>query len=468
MAGLSTNVRVRLSVMMFLQYAYNGIWFIPLGFYLGNVGYSDLDIGAAYGTFAVGCIIAPFFVGMIADKFFAAQKVLGVLNLASAGLLLAVGMLSVAPDGKAHMVQTFAADGTPQMASSLGVLYWLLLAHFLCYMPTWALTNTISLRQMDNAARQFPSIRVMGTIGWVVVSAVCLFGPQVTALFGAKGTFEATVVPIFIGAGIGVIAGLSAFFMPDTPPGGKGKQITFADILGIKALGLFKDWNYLVFALTSFFIMFAGLFHWSLTNRYLNESKMDFAQFWQSTGQMAETIFLVAMPWFFKRFGVKKMLLLGLCAWIARFVCYSYGVWGTGTAALVVMGLVLHGPCYDFFFVTGQLYTDKKASKDIQAQAQGLISLLTFGLGWFFGAWLSGAIADKFAVKTVVDGVEKVTNHDWHTVWLCPIGIVAVIIVFFSLFFRDNTSVGHEEKAEEAAPAEAKPEAAHAEVPARD
>jgi len=442
--GLPAGTRARLSVMMFLQYAYNGIWFIPLGFYLTTVGYSDVDIGVAYGTFAVGCIIAPFFVGMIADKFFAAQKVLGVLNLAASGLLLAAALYSVGPDKKAHMAQVMV-DGKPQMASTLGIFYWLLLGHFLCYMPTWALTNTISLRQMSDPAKQFPSVRVMGTIGWVLVSAVCLFGEQVTELLGAKGNFEATVFPMYIGAAIGFVASFTSFFMPDTPPAGKGKQITFSDILGLKALGLFKDRNYLVFALTSFLIMFAGLFHWSLTNRYLNESKMDYAQFWQSSGQMAETVFLFAMPWFFRRFGVKKMLLLGLLAWISRFVCYSYGVWGSATSTLVVLGLVLHGPCYDFFFVTGQLYTDKKASKDIQAQAQGLISLLTFGLGWFVGSWLSGLVADNFAVKIVVDGAEKVTGHDWHSIWLCPIAIVAVIIAFFTMFFRDNTAVGREE-----------------------
>lgn len=430
MAGMMQNVRVRLSLMMFLQYAFNGIWIIPLGTYLNRVGYSGLDIGAAYGASAIGCIIAPYFVGMIADKFFAAQKVLGVLNLAAAALLLAAVKLSVGPDGRAVMV-----DGQ----THLGLFYWVLLAHFICYMPTWALTNTIALRQMDQPARQFPLIRVMGTIGWVVVSAVTLFGAQVNRLFNTTEQFEATSTPMYIAAGIGLVAGLVAFFLPNTPPAGRGKQITFADLLGLKALRLFKDRNFLVFALTSFCIMFAGLFYWSMANVYLNESGMKNAQFWQSTGQMTETLFLFIMPWFFARFGVKKMLLIGLFAWIARFVCFAYGVWGTSTAALVVLGLMLHGPCYDFFFVTGQLYTDQKASKDIQAQAQGLISLLTFGLGWFFGALLAGRVVDHHAIK---DAAGAVTGHAWHSIWLFPIGIVAVIIVFFGLFFRDRTSVG--------------------------
>jgi len=422
--------------MMFLTYAFQGIWFIPLGTYLNRVGYSGVDIGIAYSTSAIACIIAPFFMGMVADKFFSAQKVLGVLNLGASGLLLAAAHFSVGPDGTANMV-----DGK----AGLGIFYWLLVAHFIFYMPTWALTNTIALRQMDNPSKQFPSIRVMGTIGWVVVSAITLFGKQINNLFHTAEKFEMTVTPMYIGAAIGLIAGLAAFFMPKTPPAGRDRKVTVSDIIGIKALALFKDRNFAIFAATSFLIMFAGLFYWNWANVYLNESKMEFAQLWQSTGQMSETVFLFIMPWFFARLGVKKMLLVGLFAWIARFICFSYGVWGTGTAALVVLGLMLHGPCYDFFFVTGQLYTDSKASKDIQAQAQGMISLITFGLGWFFGARLAGMVVDKYAITQIVDGTSKIMGHHWHDIWLWPIGIVAVIIALFLFGFHDHTRVGHDE-----------------------
>lgn len=430
---LATGVRVKLSVMMFLQYAFNGIWIIPLGTYLNAVGYSGNDIGRAYSTSAIGCILAPFFVGMIADKFFAAEKLLAVLNLAGGALLLLAARLSVDASGHAH-------------AGGLGVCYWVLLLHFLCYMPTWALTNTIALRQLSNPTQQFPSIRVMGTIGWVVVSSLCLFGANITRAFGASGSFEATAVPMYIGALIGLAAGVVAFGLPHTPPQGDGSKVSAADILGLKALALFRDRNYAIFALTSFLIMFAGLFHWSMTNLYLNESKMNFAQFWQSSGQMSETIFLFVMPLFFRRFGVKNMLMMGLVAWIVRFVCFSFGVWQSGTWVLVFLGLLLHGPCFDFFFVTGQLYTDRKASKDIQAQAQGLISLLTFGLGWFFGSKLAGAVVDHYAVK---DSVGKVVGHAWHSIWLVPIAIVAVIIVIFGGFFNDNLRVGHDDAPDE-------------------
>lgn len=437
MNGLSRGVHTKLSVMMFLQYAFNGIWIIPMGTYLTRVGYSGDNIGNAYGTFAVAGIIAPFFVGMVADKFFSAQKLLGVLNILGGLLLVAAGMFSVGADGRAF---TAAEGGT-----TLGLFYWLVLAHFLCYMPTWALTNTIALRQMNNPAKQFPGIRVMGTIGWIVVSMVTLFGKQINELLGTTEKFEATVVPMYIGAALGLAAGVFAFLLPPTPPEGHGKQITVGDILGVKAFALFKDRNFAVFAATSFLVLLPGMFYWAFANLYLNESGMAAAMAWQSTGQMTEMVFLFVMPWFFLRFGVKKMLLIGLVAWILRFVCFAYGVWGGTTAFLVVLGLMLHGPCYDFFFVTGQLYTDKKAPSEIRAQAQGLFFLITFGLGWMIGSKLAGLVVDHYAIQQTVEGVAKITGHDWRHIWLWPIGAVALILVFFTSLFNDNLRVGHDE-----------------------
>ena len=200
---------------------------------------------------------------------------------------------------------------------------------------------------------------------------------------------------------------------------------------------LFKDPNFAVFAISSFLIFFPAMFYWSFANLYLNEfPTMNAAQAWQSSGQMAEVIFLVAMPFFFVRFGVKIMLLIGMFAWIARFICFSFGDWGTELWILVFAGLLLHGPCYDFFFVTGQLYTDKKADKSIRSQAQGLNFLITFGLGWFLGSNLAGMVVEKYATEG---------GHDWHTIWLWPIGMTAALIGFFIFFFRDDTKVAHVE-----------------------
>ncbi|MCF7675340.1 MAG: MFS transporter [Akkermansiaceae bacterium] len=424
--AMTASNRLKLKTMMFLIFAFNGIWIIPLGTYLDSVGYSAANIGSAYMTFAIGCIVSPFFVGMVADRFFSAQKIMAVLILLAAGLLLLAARLSVGPDGLAHV----NAAGEPV----LGPFYWVLLAHFVCYMPTWALANSISFRQMENAGREFPRIRVWGTIGWIVVSMTTLFSVQINDLLGTSEPFEKSVIPLYFGAGIGLVTGLFCFFLPATPPQGAAGKVTFGDILGVKAFALFKDRGFTVFALTSFLILFPGMFYWAFANLYLNESGMKGAAAWQSTGQMTEMVFLFIMPWFFARFGVKKMLLLGLIAWVARFLCFSFGVWGTPTAMLVVLGLMLHGPCYDFFFVTGQLYTDKKAPREIRSQAQGFLFLITFGLGWLCGSYLAGWVVDHYALGK--------DAHAWSTIWLWPIGMVALIIAIFSIGFNDQTRVG--------------------------
>jgi nucleoside transporter len=385
--GLSTNTRVRLSVMMFLQYAFNGIWIIPLFNYLTKtVGYTDTEAAGMFSTTALGFIIAPFFVGMIADRFFSAEKLLGVLNILAAGLLYLASQMAA------------SADGKPQP----GVMFWILLAHFLCYAPTWALTNTIALNQMSDPGKQFPSIRVMGTFGWIAVSTVCLFSDRITAAFGVSQNFEYTKIPMIIGAAIGLATGLFSFFLPNTPPKSIGHTPTLGDILGIKALSLFKDRNFLVFALTSFLIMFPNMFYWGFCNMYLNEVGMTSVQFKQSIGQMAEVVFLYLMPLFFIRYGVKTMLAVGFLAWLTRFVCFAFGYQTASLAFLLYIGLALHGVCYDFFFVTGQLYADKKAPKEVQASAQGLISLITFGLGWFVGVTCAGVVINSHVTHELV------------------------------------------------------------------
>jgi len=428
-ASLPAGVRTRLSVMMFLQYAFQGIWIIPLVTYLSGVGFSDTEIGTAYGMVAIGFIIAPFFVGMIADRFFSAQYVLGVMNILAALLLLFASKVAV------------AADGTPQP----GLFAWVLLAHCICYTPSWALTNTIALNQMSNPGNQFPSIRVMGTIGWIVVATISLFSNQITSALGYAGNIEATKLPMIFGAAIGLLSGVFAFTLPATPPKKSGEKVTFGDILGLKALALFRDFNFAMFALCSFLIMFAGLFYWNFCNLFLNELQMPAAMFKQSMGQMAELVFLLIMPWFFARWGVKKMLVIGFLAWIARFICFAFGDLGD-KVFLLYLGLLLHGVCFDFFFVTGQLYTDKKASKEIQASAQGLISLITFGAGWFFGSKLSGFVINRYAVTATVEGIEKVVNHQWQTIWLYPAFMAFAFMLIFLFTFKDDVKVGAREE----------------------
>ncbi|HEY3324847.1 MAG TPA: MFS transporter [Planctomycetota bacterium] len=382
MAGLSTNVRARLSVMMFLTYAFNGIWIIPLFNYLTKtVGYTDTQAAGMFSTTALGCIIAPFFVGMIADRFFSAEKVLAVLNFLSAIFLYLASTMAA------------SADGKPQPE----VMFWLLLAHFICYTPTWALTNTIALNQMSDPGRQFPAVRVMGAFGWIAVSSICLFSNQINAALGLSQPFEYTRLPMLIAVGIGVANGVFSFFLPSTPPKSTGHKPTIGDIIGVKALALFKDRNFCIFAVTTFLILLPNMFYWGFCNMYLNEIGMRSAQFKQSIGQMSEVFFTYLMPFFFIRYGVKAMLAMGFMAWLARFVCFAFGYQTASVAALLYLGIALHGVCWDFFFVTGQLYTDKKAPKAVQASAQGMLSMITFGLGWLVGANLAGMVISKHA-----------------------------------------------------------------------
>jgi len=428
MASWTTGTRVRLSVMMFLQYAFQGIFIIPLNNYLTKTaGYTATEAAAIFTTVALGFIIAPFFVGMIADRFFSAQKLLGVLNIAAGVLLYLASEMAV------------TKDGVKQPA----VLFWIFLAHNLCYSPTWALTNTIALNQMDNPGKQFPGIRVMGTFGWIAVSAISLFSDQITQAFGVTQNFEYTKLPMLIGSAIGVFTGILSFFMPATPPKSIGHRPTFGDILGVKALALFRDRNFLVFALASFLILFPNMFYWAFCNMYLNEIGMKFAQFKQSIGQMAEVVFLYLMPLFFIRWGVKTMLTIGFLAWMTRFVCFAFGY--QGLTPLLYLGIALHGICFDFFFVTGQLYTNKKAPKEIQASAQGLITLITFGLGWLGGSLTAGKVIDSFV--TVRDAAGNATMHNWQTIWLVPFVLATVLLVIFLLGFKDKMLVVEKDQA---------------------
>ena len=388
---LGASVRTRLSIMMFLQYAIQGIWIIPLGAYLFKVGFSGVAVSWAYNSMALGGLIAPFFVGMIADRFFSAQKVLAVLNIVAGVVLLAASQMAT------------NAAGQPQPK----IFFLLLLVHNVCYMPTWALTNSIAMAQMTRPDKQFPGIRVMGTLGWIVVSAVGLLAAlgqlegfkDIAFLHGlAKENIETTTLPMKIGAFIAIAAGLFAVCLPKTPPKSTGEKVTFADILGTKALKLLKEPCFAVFVLCSFIITFALAFYFSFCNAYLNECAWSYTQFKMSIGQMSEVVFMLAMPLFFRRLGVKKMLMVGMLAWVVRFGLFALGNTGP-LVAMFYVAVALHGICYDFFFVTGQIYTDKKAPKEIQASAQGFISLVTIGLGMFIGNLLAGPLVDGYVIN---------------------------------------------------------------------
>jgi nucleoside transporter len=396
------SIRFKLSTMMFLQYFVWGAWYVTMGTWLGRtLHFSGEQIGLAAGTTAVAAMISPFFVGMVADRFFATERILAVLHLIGGVALL-------------------AAAAQTQFVP----LYVTLLGYTLCYMPTLALTNSLSFRQMSDPSREFPGIRVLGTIGWIVAGLV----------IGATG-LEATAVPMRLAAGGSILLGLFSLVLPHTPPQRSGRRVTWSEVLGLDALKLMKDSSFAIFVIGSFLICIPLQFYYAFTNLFLNEINVTNAAGKMTLGQMSEIFFMLVMPWFFRRLGVKYMLLVGMAAWATRYMLFAFG----NNDALVWMlygGILLHGICYDFFFVTGQIYVDRKAPGDLRAAAQGFIAFVTLGIGMLIGSWLSGMVVDNFSVSG---------GHAWDRIWIVPAVGAAVVIVLFALFFRtraDSTALG--------------------------
>jgi nucleoside transporter len=399
---MNPKIRTQLSVMMFLEFFVWGVWFVTMGTYLARIGFKGVDIAAAYSTTNWGAFIAPFFVGMIADRFFSAQKVLGVLHLVGAALL--------------YWASTIQQPGP---------FFWALLGYALLYMPTLALVNAISFHQMKDPGAQFPGIRVLGTIGWIV--AGILVGKFLKPW---NEQIEATAIPMQIGAAASLVLGLYSFSLPSTPPKSAGKKVTVRDVLGLDALALMKDRSYAVLVISSLLISIPLAFYYNFTNLFLNETKgVANPAFSMTFGQMSEILFMILMPFFLRRLGIKKLMILGMLAWAGRYVLFAQG--GTGSAAtLLYLGIILHGICYDFFFVSGQIYVDRKAPAHLQASAQGFITLATYGLGMLIGAWVSGLVVDAYAIEG--------GGHRWADMWYVPAAMAGLVTVLFAALFKDD------------------------------
>lgn len=394
---MQTTTRIQLSAMMFLEFFIWGAWYVTMGTYLDKVLHaSGVQIGAAYSAMAIATIFSPFLVGMIADRFFAAQKLLGVLHLAGAGLLYYLTKVDITG------------------------FYWILLLYSLLYAPTLALANTVAFRQMKDSGKEFPSIRVFGTIGWIatgwMIDKVLHIGTEQLAL-----TFQMAAIA---SAALGILS----FILPHTPPKAKDSTASFAQILGADSFVLFKDTSFLVFFISSILICIPLSFYYSLTNLYLTEAGMENVASNMTFGQFSEALFIVLIPFFFRKLGVKWMIALGMIAWGLRFVFFGYGDGGVNLWMLFA-GIVLHGICYDFFFVTGQIYTDSKAGEKIQSQAQGMITMATYGIGMWVGSLLSGYVKSYYTV-------DNVTN--WRNLWLVPSFISLGVLVIFLIFFKEK------------------------------
>jgi nucleoside transporter len=391
---MKNSVKFQLMSMMFLMFFGWGAWYGQMSKYLlDNLHATGDQVGNAYTTFAIASIFAPFFVGLISDRFFAAQKVMGFLNILGGVILY---FLSLERDPEAF--------------------FWYILAYTLCFAPNLALSNSIAMNQMSNPEKEFPSIRVTGTIAWIVVTNIIGF----YALGDKVAIFEIAMYTSFL-------LGIYSFTLPNTPPKAD-KNASVAQILGLDALKLFKDRSFLIFFISSILICIPLSFYYAMANPSLTDSHMNNVENKMSLGQASEVIFMLLIPIAFTRLGVKKMLVVGLVAWIVRFLCFGYGD-GISSEWILYIGIILHGVCYDFFFVTGQIYTDQKAGEKIKNSAQGLITFATYGIGMGIGSKLSGIVLDYYTVNDV---------KNWQAVWMVPAAIAGVVLLLFVFFFSEK------------------------------
>ena len=395
---MNPSVFARLSFMMLLQYFIWGAWYVTMATYMSEFLQSTgTDLGDAYSALALATMISPFFIGMVADRFFAAQKILGLFHIAG-GVLLYLAT----------------------QVSSNSAFYWIILGYSLLYMPTIALSNSIAFGQMNDPGKQFPWIRVFGTVGWILAGIMISF-------FG----IEKTPYTFQMAAVASILLGLFGFVLPDTPPRGAAADGSVSSAVGAGAFVLFKDRPYLIFFIAAVLVCIPLSFYYAGANLFLNEAHLTNVAGKMTLGQVSEGIFILAIPFLFNRIGVKNMLLLGMTAWILRYVCFAYGD-SDANLWMLYAGIVLHGICYDFFFVTGYMYTEKKAGEKIKSAAQGLFTFATYGLGMVIGTKFSGTVIDHYTV----DGAK-----DWTSIWWVPAFVAIGVLVYFLIFFKEKRTI---------------------------
>lgn len=399
---MPVRLRIQLSLMMLLEYVVWGAWYVTLNTYLtATLHFTGQQAGAVFGTTALASMISPFFAGRIADRYFAVERVMAVLHLAGAVLLF------------------FAARIT-----SFGGLYAIMLAYCLCYFPTMSLANSLAFRNISDSGRQFPLIRVFGTLGWILIGL----------LVGWMG-IESSAKPLLLAAGASVVMGIFSLTLPHTPPTPGSSRTSIRTALGLDALVMLKDRSFAIFLIASVLACIPLTFYFSFTNPYLNDAGVRNAAGKMTIGQLSEVGMMLAMPFIFRRVSVRSILLLGLAAWTIRYVLLAFGN-AAGGMWMFYIAIALHGICYDFFFMTGQMFTDQQAPPHLRSTAQGLYTFLTYGVGMLMGSWLSGVTIDFFT-----HSAGGVLVYGWSSFWLTSAGSAAVIFLMIAIFFRSRSRI---------------------------
>jgi len=396
-------VKIRLSLMMFLEFFVWGSWYVTMGTFLGaNIQAKDQDISLAFSTQSLGAILAPFLVGLIADRYFQAQKILGSIHLVGAVMLYGL-----------HQAVDFSA------------FFPILLGYMILFMPTLALVNSISFNQMAQPEKEFSGVRIWGTIGWIAAGILI----STLAWDSQEGLREGLLQNTWkLAAGASLLLGIYSFTLPATPPQAKSNApFQLKEILGLDALRLLTHRNYAIFFLSSILICIPLAFYYQNASPFLTELGVENSTGKMALGQVSEVLFLVALPFFFTRFGLKKTLAVAMLAWVIRYLFFAFGDTDSGTWMLLA-GIILHGICYDFFFVSGQIYTDAHAGKKYKSAAQGLITLATYGIGMGFGFWVAGQVSNFYLIEA--------GQHNWKLIWLIPAGISALVFLFFIAVFK--------------------------------